>query len=347
MDRQAEMYIRKEYSIIALAESLKRGGDQRKVRFERSLSGMTLDLLPPADRFHGAAIPSVAFARDLEVGSQAGGQAIVGSSILPVAAAARPQTILEKGGATVVTLNTTSGTNLPVFNGDVTSSCWIGENDPAPSFTGLAVKSVMSTPKCASSRISYSLRLMAQAENRSAFESSLLAELQAAIKTQLGVAYFSGSGSSSQPLGLLNTPGVQTKTYASTIPTYRELVDQLEILADADGDLSQARFFMHPSTLCALLKQVIDADGGETTAQPQGDGYRIAGIRVHTSTSVTENKIVLADVPTIHIVRYGPAMLLVDPFSAGRSTTGETQIVIKNYVDTLIADRSLVVVGSA
>ena len=40
-----------------------------------------------------------------------------------------------------------------------------------------------------------------------------------------------------------------------------------------------------------LLEQVIDADGGETTPQPQGDGYRIAGIRVHTSTSVTENKI--------------------------------------------------------
>ena len=111
----------------------------------------------------------------------------------------------------------------------------------------------------------------------------------------------------------------------------------IELLADANGDLSQARFFMHPSMLCALLKQLIDADGGETTAQPQGEGYRIAGIRVHTSTAVTENKIVLADVPTIHVVRYGPAMLLVDPFSAGRSTTGETQIVIQKYVDAFCA----------
>ena len=40
-------------------------------------------------------------------------------------------------------------------------------------------------------------------------------------------------------------------------------------------------------------------------------------------------------------------LLLVDPFSAGRSTTGETQIVIQNYVDSMIADRNLVVVGSA
>ena len=63
------MYTRKDYSIIALAESLKRGGDQRKARFERSLSGMT--------------------------------------------AATRPQIILEKGGAIVVDLNTTSG--IPIL----------------------------------------------------------------------------------------------------------------------------------------------------------------------------------------------------------------------------------------
>jgi len=32
MNRQIPMYTRKDYSIIALAESLKRGGDQRKAR---------------------------------------------------------------------------------------------------------------------------------------------------------------------------------------------------------------------------------------------------------------------------------------------------------------------------
>ena len=66
------MFVRKDYSIIALAETLKRGGDQRKARFERSLSGMTLELMPTADRGPGEAIPSVSFARDLELGSQAG-----------------------------------------------------------------------------------------------------------------------------------------------------------------------------------------------------------------------------------------------------------------------------------
>ena len=72
----------------------------------------------------------------------------------------------------------------------------------------------------------------------------------------------------------------------------------------------------------------------------------LCGIQALTSTSIPENKVILADVPTIHVLNYGPAMLLVDPFSSGRSTTGEPQIVIQNYVDCLIRDRSLVLVGS-
>ena len=98
----------------------------------------------------------------------------------------------------------------------------------------------------------------------------------------------------------------------------------------------------------ALLKALVDVNGGETVAMPEGNGvFRICGIQALTSTSIPENKVILADVPTIHILNYGPPMLLVDPFSAGRSTTGETQIVIQNYVDMMIADRNLVVIGSA
>ena len=48
------MYVKKDYSLIALCESLKRGSDQRKAKFERSLSRMTLELLSTAFRFHSS-----------------------------------------------------------------------------------------------------------------------------------------------------------------------------------------------------------------------------------------------------------------------------------------------------
>ena len=48
MNRQAEVFVRKDCSIIALAEILKRGGDQHKARFGRILGGITLEMLPAA-----------------------------------------------------------------------------------------------------------------------------------------------------------------------------------------------------------------------------------------------------------------------------------------------------------
>ena len=33
MDWQVSMFVRKEYSLVALAEAMKRGSDQRKARF--------------------------------------------------------------------------------------------------------------------------------------------------------------------------------------------------------------------------------------------------------------------------------------------------------------------------
>ena len=42
-----------------------------------------------------------------------------------------------------------------------------------------------------------------------------------------------------------------------------------------------------------------------------------------------------------------PPQLIVDAFSNGKSTTGQTELIVQNYTDSLIRDRSLVVIGSA
>ena len=57
--------------------------------------------------------------------------------------------------------------------------------------------------------------------------------------------------------------------------------------------------------------------------------------------------VLLADMSAITLLFYGPPQLIVDAFSNGKSTTGQTELIIQNYTDSLIRDRSLVVVGSA
>ena len=248
--------------------------------------------------------------------------------------------------AQVVQVNDTSGATLPVFDGDVTDTTWIAENAAAPSFNQLQVKSVTSTPKCCSARIAYSRRLAALAPDKSAFEASLLTELRRTIKVEIEKKYFSGSGSSDQPLGIYNTSGIGSKTFSAALPTYAELVDMIELLADANGDLTAARFLIHPSDIAGLLKQQVTSGGGDTTLSYVGNGYRIAGIPVFATTAATEGKVLLADMTAITLLNYGPPQLIVDAFSNGKSTTGQTELIVQNYVDSLIRDRSLVVVGS-
>ena len=96
------MHRLKRYSIVDLAESLKRGGDLRRGKYERGLSGMQLEVLGNHGRA-GAALPTVQLARDLEVGLVDGGQALAVTTVLPVAEAVRPETVFgcwRPGGAT-------------------------------------------------------------------------------------------------------------------------------------------------------------------------------------------------------------------------------------------------------
>ncbi len=56
----------------------------------------------------------------------------------------------------------------------------------------------------------------------------------------------------------------------------------IELLADANGDLTAARFLVHPSDMTGLLKQQVTSGGGDTTLSFVGNGYRIA-VRHHRS----------------------------------------------------------------
>ena len=100
------MHRLKRYSIVDLAESLKRGGDIRRGKYERGLSGMQLEVLPKAHGRFGAALPTMQLYRDLEIGLVDGGQNLAVTSVLPVAQAPRPETVFEASGAQVIQLKT-------------------------------------------------------------------------------------------------------------------------------------------------------------------------------------------------------------------------------------------------
>lgn len=337
----------RRYSLIDLAESMKPGGDIRTGKFERNISSMMLEVMPTHHGRMGCAIPSEEFARDLEIGAANTGGNLVGTDVLVVAKAARPRLVLEEAGCQVRTVNDVGEVHLPVFDGSLATSTWIAEGAASPSFTALEVRAVTMAGKQCSSRIAYSRRVAVGAPDRRAFEGALLAELRAAVQHQIEAGLLVGTGGSGQPTGLANTPGRGSVTYAGSTPTYGELMTQVATYADADGPLGTAAFFCHPSDLTALLNTQVTAGGGRTAVEYVNGAYRCVGIPFHASTAQTEGTITLTDTSRVQIVYFGPPTVITDPFSAGKSKHGTTEVHLHNFVDVAVADASLVVVGSS
>jgi len=99
---------------------------------------------------------------------------------------------------------------------------------------------------------------------------------------------------------------VLSKTFSAALLDHGELVDMMELLADANGDLTAARFLINTSDLADLLTQRISLGGGETTVTYDAGNYRIAGVPVLATTPATEGKVLLADMSAITLLFYGP-----------------------------------------
>ena len=87
-------------------------------------------------------------------------------------------------------------------------------------------------------------------------ESAVLREVEQAVRAVLESGFLTGTGSTNQPLGLINTPGSGSQSFAGAVPTFAELVGMVETFADSDGELSNAHWILHPSDLADLLKKL-------------------------------------------------------------------------------------------
>lgn len=292
----------------------------------------------------GLAVPHAKMARDLGVGAAtSGGNLASGQQIQRVAAAVRPALVLEAMGAERVEVNATGEVLFPRWGGG--NGGWLAENESSVSDSA-AIDSVTATPKCAAARLAMSRRLRNQA--REDVERAVLYELGQCVAATLESGFLTGTGSNSQPLGLIHTPGIGTATFAAATPTLSELVSMVESYADADGDLAAARWLLHPSDLADLLKAQIDPDGGETVVQYIDGTHRICGLPVFSSRHLTEGKFVLMDPSAVATVFFGPAQVVLDEYSNGKSLSGAAEIVTFNFADlAVLRPAHVVVAGTA
>jgi HK97 family phage major capsid protein len=230
---------------------------------------------------------------------------------------------------------------FPRFAGG--SGSWLAESEAAVSDSA-TIASVSATPHCAAARLALSRKVRNQA--REDVEAAVLRELRHCVAATLEAGFLTGTGSNSQPLGIINTPGIGSQSFAGAVPTLAEMVSMIESYGDADGDLAAARFLLHPSDLADLLKAQIDADGGETIIQFVDGQWRIAGVPVATTRHLTEGKHLLMDPSAVALAYFGPAQVLMDEYSNGKALNGSAEIVVFNHADICALRPQHIVVGS-
>ena len=282
----------------------------------------------------GLAVPHGRMVRDLGVSTSSGGGALASATQLQqVADAVRPLTVLERLGARRVEVSGVADVSFPRFNGG--SGGWLTEGEPSVSDSA-TIDSVSCTPHCAGARLGLSRRVRNGA--REDIESAVLRELQQCVASTLEAGFIAGTGSNSQPLGIINSPDIGTQSFAGAVASFGELQGMIESYLDADGSPEAARFLVNPSDFSDLLAVAI---------QWEDNAWRISGMPVATSRQLNEGKVLLLDPSAVALTYFGPAQVVMDTFSNGKSVTGAAEVCVFNFADVALLRPGHVVVGSA
>ena len=321
-----------KYSLLGLL-----AGD----KYELGLSKLAADKYG-APELRGQALPHAPLLRDLGLATATGGGNLATTGLAAVAAATRPALVLDALGAQRLEVSGVAQLDLPRFDGGVGG--WISEGEPASSLS-LSVQSASATARCAAARLGLSRKV--RNGSRPDTEAAILAEIERAVTNTIEQGFIQGTGSSNQPVGLVNVDGIGTKTFAAATPTWLELIDMLELLAAANADLSGSSWLVHPAMAADLMKVQVDPDGGELALAWADGAHRIAGIPLAISSNVPEAKVILAQFDTVQTVYFGAPQIIDDRFSNGKAISGASEIVVMNFCDVVVKNPALIVVGSA
>ena len=295
-----------------------------------------------AVQLRGQALPHAPLVRDLGLATATGGGNLATTELAAVAAATRPALVLDALGAQRLEVSGVAQLDLPRFDGGVGG--WISEGEPASSLS-TTVQSASASAHCAAARLGLSRKV--RNGSRPDTEAAILAEIDRAVQNTIEQGFIQGTGSSNQPVGIVSTAGIGTKTFAAATPTWLELIDMLELLAAANADLSRASWLVHPAMAADLMKVQVDPDGGELALAWADGAHRIAGIPLAISSNVPEAKVILAQFDTVQTVYFGAPQIIDDRFSNGKAISGASEIVVMNFCDVVVRDPGLIVVGAA
>ena len=142
---------------------------------------------------------------------------------------------------------------------------------------------------------------------------------------------FIGSGAASQPLGIINTPGIGSITFGAAA-TYAKMV-QFETLINAANSLGGSRAYVTTPTSKGTLKSAAKLLVGATTVTAVAiwEDNEINGYPAFDTNQIPNNQMVFGNFNSLIMAMFGGLDVVVDPYT--KAANGEVVITINNFVD--------------
>lgn len=227
-------------------------------------------------------------------GTGTGGGYLIPSQVLgDVIELQRANTVVIGLGATLITDLTGSPAEMPKQTGGATAY-WTEENESiTPS--GLTFGQISLVPKAATALVKLSNRLLSMSSP--AVESMIRRDIAFALALLIDGAALRGAGTKNEPLGIVNTSGINTVVIDTNGGTFT-----LDHAADMEGTLEDANalagslgFSMHGKVKRKLKKQKVAQFSGDTAGAyimlPMSDSNLIdlLGYNLKTTTQIPTN----------------------------------------------------------
>lgn len=213
---------------------------------------------------------------------------------------------------------------------------WITEGQAVPEGQ-MAFGGVTLSPKHVGGKTEMSRQLIQQ--SAPGIEQLVREDLAFLIAKQIDRAIITGTGLAGEPLGVLNTPGIQTAVLPDTWAEVLALLEKLD-----DVNITNARWLTTAAirTLLGSTEKVAGSGSGFLY-----DNGSLANLGLATSKNVPTGKLILGDWSQVMLGVWSEIDLLVNPFAEPAYSRGGVQIRAMATIDTALRHPEGFVVASA
>ena len=268
-------------------------------------------------------VPNEVLRRDLNVGTATAGGNLVDDVLLSGSFIDLLRNRLALADAGMTTLTGINGNISIPKQGSSATAYWVGEGS-SPTESQQTIEQVNLSPKTCGAFVDYSRKLLLQSSID--VEQMVRDDLARVLALELDRVGLNGSGSSNQPLGIINTTGIGTQTI-TTFGTFAEYIGMETDVAVANADAGALRYIINASARGALKS----TEKATNTGMFVYENDEINGYPVTVTNQLANNDALFGDFSQLIMAMWSGLDLTVDPYAG--ATAGTVRIIALQDVD--------------